>query len=641
MSVLVTGGAGFIGSHTCVELLNSGREVVVYDNLSNSSKKSLERVMQITGKKLKFYEGDILDRARLEEVFAAEDIDSVIHFAGLKAVGESVVKPLEYYHNNITGTLILMDVMRNHGVKKIVFSSSATVYGKPAFVPITEECPKGEITNPYGQTKSMLEQILIDYAKADEEFAVVILRYFNPIGAHESGLIGENPKGIPNNLMPYITQVAVGKREKLSIFGDDYDTPDGTGVRDYIHVVDLAKGHICALDHIEERSGTYIYNLGTGKGVSVLELVHAFEEANDIKIPYVIAPRRSGDIDCNYADASLAKKEIGFEATKTIVDMCRDSYRWQTMNPNGYEDEKPEVTLVVMAAGIGSRYGGGIKQLEKVGPNGEILMDYSIRDAKAAGFNKVLFVIRHDIYDEFMEVIGNRISKFIDVDYAFQEIDDLPDGFTTSKDRLKPWGTGHAILACKGKIKGAFAIINADDYYGKEAYVKLYDFLSKQPSVVKDGRGEKLNICMAGFKLGNTLSDNGAVTRGVCMLNDDDILLGVKETSGIVKTAYGAAVKDDNGLKPINTNSPVSMNMWGVPATFVDVLESEFKLFLSKLDKDDIKSEFLLPVIIDNLVKSGRAVVTCLKTSDKWFGVTYKEDKQSVVDAIRELVAKA
>ena len=338
MKILVTGGAGYIGSHTCVELLNAGYEVVVYDNLSNSSEKSLERVEQITGKKVTFYKGDILDRERLNEVFEKENIDSCIHFAGLKAVGESVEKPWEYYNNNISGTLTLTDVMRKHNCKNIIFSSSATVYGDPAIIPITEECPKGQCTNPYGWTKSMLEQILTDMQKADPEWNVILLRYFNPIGAHPSGLMGENPNGIPNNLMPYITQVAVGKLKELGVFGNDYDTPDGTGVRDYIHVVDLAVGHVKALKKIEEKAGLCIYNLGTGQGYSVLDIVKNFEEANDIKIPYVIKPRRAGDIATCYSDATKAKKELGWEAKYGIKEMCRDSWNWQKNNPNGYED---------------------------------------------------------------------------------------------------------------------------------------------------------------------------------------------------------------------------------------------------------------------------------------------------------------
>lgn len=338
MAILVTGGAGYIGSHTCIELINAGYEVVVLDNLSNSSEKSLERVAQITGKQVPFYQVDILDKEGMEGVFQKESIDSVIHFAGLKAVGESVEKPLEYYHNNITGTLLLCDVMRSHNVKNIIFSSSATVYGDPAFIPITEECPKGKITNPYGQTKSMLEQILTDLHVADPEWNVVLLRYFNPIGAHESGLIGEDPKGIPNNLLPYIAQVAVGKLSCLGVFGDDYNTPDGTGVRDYIHVVDLAKGHVKALKKIEDKSGVSIYNLGTGIGYSVLQVVKAFEKACGKEIPYQIKPRRAGDIATCYADAAKAKRDLGWKAEFGIERMCADSWRWQSSNPNGYEE---------------------------------------------------------------------------------------------------------------------------------------------------------------------------------------------------------------------------------------------------------------------------------------------------------------
>ncbi len=339
MAILVTGGAGYIGSHTCVELLNAGYDVVVVDNLSNSCKESLNRVQEITGKTLKFYEVDILDREGLVHVFESESIDSVIHFAGLKAVGESVAKPLEYYHNNITGTLVLCDVMRQFNVKKIVFSSSATVYGTPAFVPITEECPKGICTNPYGWTKSMLEQILTDLHTADSEWKVILLRYFNPIGAHESGRIGEDPKGIPNNLMPYITQVAVGKRESLGVFGNDYDTHDGTGVRDYIHVVDLADGHVKAIQKMEKDfEGVRVFNLGTGIGYSVLDVVNAFGKAFGRPIPYEIKERRPGDIATCYADSSLALKELGWKALRDLDKMCEDSWRWQKNNPNGYDE---------------------------------------------------------------------------------------------------------------------------------------------------------------------------------------------------------------------------------------------------------------------------------------------------------------
>ena len=338
MAILVTGGAGYIGSHTVVELLNTGKDVVVVDNLSNSSEKSLDRVKEITGKDVKFYKADILDKDALCEIFRNENIESCIHFAGLKAVGESVAKPWEYYNNNITGTLVLLDVMKKHNCKNIIFSSSATVYGDPAFVPITEECPKGICTNPYGWTKSMLEQILTDVQKADNEWNVVILRYFNPIGAHISGRIGENPNGIPNNLMPYITQVAVGKLKQLGVFGNDYDTHDGTGVRDYIHVVDLAKGHVKALAKLEKGSGLNIYNLGTGTGYSVLDMVKSFEKANGVPVPYAIKDRRPGDIATCYADAKKAKDELGWEAENGIEEMCRDAWRWQSNNPNGFED---------------------------------------------------------------------------------------------------------------------------------------------------------------------------------------------------------------------------------------------------------------------------------------------------------------
>lgn len=338
MSILVTGGAGFIGSHTVVELQNAGYDVVVLDNLSNSSEKSLERVSAITGKPVTFYKADILDREALEEIFAKEDITACIHFAGLKAVGESVAKPWEYYENNIAGTLTLVDVMRKHNCKNIIFSSSATIYGDPAIIPITEECPKGICTNPYGWTKSMLEQVLSDMQKADPEWNVIILRYFNPIGAHKSGTIGENPNGIPNNLMPYITQVAVGKRPELGVFGNDYDTHDGTGVRDYIHVVDLAIGHVKAYEKILTNPGLGIYNLGTGTGYSVLDVVKNFEAATGVKIPYAIKDRRPGDIAACYADASMAKAELGWEAQYGIKEMCEDSWRWQSQNPNGYDE---------------------------------------------------------------------------------------------------------------------------------------------------------------------------------------------------------------------------------------------------------------------------------------------------------------
>lgn len=318
--------------------MDAGYEVVVLDNLSNSSEKSLDRVRALTGKEVKFYKGDILDRDVLKKILETENIESCIHFAGLKAVGESVAKPWEYYNNNITGTLTLVDEMRKHGCKNIIFSSSATVYGDPAIIPITEECPKGTCTNPYGWSKSMLEQILSDMQKADPEWNVILLRYFNPIGAHKSGTMGENPNGIPNNLMPYITQVAVGKLKELGVFGNDYDTPDGTGVRDYIHVVDLARGHVKALNKIKENTGLNIYNLGTGTGYSVLDIVKNFEDATGVKIPYSIKPRRPGDIATCYSDAAKAKEELGWVAEYGIKEMCADSWRWQKNNPNGYEE---------------------------------------------------------------------------------------------------------------------------------------------------------------------------------------------------------------------------------------------------------------------------------------------------------------
>lgn len=337
MNILLTGGAGYIGSHTIIELDKAGHSVVVVDNFMNSQPESLRRVAKIIGKEIPFVEADVRDREAMEKVFTDNKIDAVINFAGLKAVGESVAKPLEYYENNMNGVFVLVDVMRKHGVKNIIFSSSATVYGDPAVIPITEDCPKGVCTNPYGWTKSMLEQVLMDVQKADPERNVVLLRYFNPIGAHESGTIGENPNGIPNNLMPYITQTAVGKRKELGIFGNDYDTPDGTGVRDYIHVVDLASGHVAALKAITENKGLAIYNLGTGHGYSVLDVVNAFMKVNGVDVPYVIKPRRPGDIATCYCNPAKAKAELGWEAKHGIEDMCRDSWNWQKNNPNGYE----------------------------------------------------------------------------------------------------------------------------------------------------------------------------------------------------------------------------------------------------------------------------------------------------------------
>ena len=337
MKILVTGGAGFIGSHTIIELFKAGHEVVVIDNLCNSSEESLKRVSEITGRGIPFHKVDIRDKEGLENVFRQEGaMDACIHFAGLKAVGESVAKPYEYYENNIGGTLSLLDVLRRHNCKNLIFSSSATVYGNPAQIPITEECPKGKCTNPYGQTKSMLEEILMDIQRADNSWNIVLLRYFNPIGAHPSGRIGEDPNGIPNNLMPYITQVAVGKRSELGIFGNDYDTPDGTGVRDYIHVVDLARGHVAALKAIEAGCGLEIFNLGTGHGYSVLDVVNAFEKVNGVKVPYSIKPRRAGDIATCYSNPEKANRVLGWKAQYDIEQMCRDSWNWQKNNPEGF-----------------------------------------------------------------------------------------------------------------------------------------------------------------------------------------------------------------------------------------------------------------------------------------------------------------
>ena len=336
MAILVTGGTGFIGSHTVVELLQAGYEVVIADNLYNSKAMVVDRIETITGKRPAFYELDVCDKKALDTLFEKEKIDAVIHFAGYKAVGESTRKPIEYYENNLGSTLTLCKSMREHGCFKIVFSSSATVYGDPAFVPITEECPKGITTNPYGETKSMQERILTDIWKADNRWRVMLLRYFNPIGAHESGMIGDDPKGIPNNLLPYVAHVASGKLEMVHVFGNDYDTPDGTGIRDYIHVVDLAKGHVKAIEGMEKLEGVNVFNLGTGHGYSVLDIIKAFSKACGKELPYVIDPRRPGDIAVCYSDPAKARDVLGWTAEKNLEDMCRDGWRWQSHNPDGY-----------------------------------------------------------------------------------------------------------------------------------------------------------------------------------------------------------------------------------------------------------------------------------------------------------------
>ena len=338
MKILVTGGCGYIGSHTCVELLNAGYDVVIADNLYNSKAVVLDRIEMITGRRPVFYQIDICDAGALEELFSKETIDAVIHFAGYKAVGESTRMPIEYYRNNLDSTLTLTDVMRKHGCKKIVFSSSATVYGDPAFVPITEDCPLGERTNPYGESKAMQERILTDIWRSDNEWQVMLLRYFNPIGAHESGLIGEDPKGIPNNLVPHVAQTALGKREYVHVFGNDYPTPDGTGVRDYIHVVDLAVGHVRAIEAMEKLDGVNIFNLGTGTGYSVLDIIKAYSKVCGFEVPYQIEDRRPGDIATCYSDPTKANEVLGWKAERTVADMCADSYRWQSMNPDGYTE---------------------------------------------------------------------------------------------------------------------------------------------------------------------------------------------------------------------------------------------------------------------------------------------------------------
>lgn len=338
MTILIAGGAGYIGSHTCVELISSGYDVVIVDDFSNSKKTVIKRIKEITGRDMVVYENSIRDYDALDKIFSTEHIDVVINFAGSKSVGESVDEPLAYYENNVVGALTLLKAMKKHGIKKHIFSSSATVYGEPQELPITENCPVGKIANPYGHTKAVIERMLMDLYNSDHEWEIALLRYFNPAGAHVSGLIGEDPNGVPNNLMPYISQVAIGKRPYLNVFGDDYKTADGTGVRDYIHVVDLAKGHVAALDKMTGNTGLNIYNLGTGTGYSVLEMLHAFEKACGKPLPYQIAPRRAGDVAACYCDPGKAARELGWKAEKNLDDMCADSWRWQSMNPDGYDD---------------------------------------------------------------------------------------------------------------------------------------------------------------------------------------------------------------------------------------------------------------------------------------------------------------
>ncbi len=599
MKILITGGAGYIGSHACITFLNAGYEIVVVDNLSNSKKESLNRVEKITGKKIKFYKVDLCDIEALETVFKENEIDGVIHFAGLKAVGESVQIPLRYYENNITGTLNLCKLMIKYNVNKLVFSSSATVYGNPKSVPITEDFDLSA-TNPYGQTKLMLEQILTDIQKANPDMNVSLLRYFNPVGAHESGLIGEDPNGIPNNLVPYITQVAIGKLDHLNVYGNDYNTPDGTGVRDYIHVCDLVDGHLLAYKKLSENPGLMVHNLGTGRGFSVLEMVKAFEKACGKEIKYEIAPRRSGDIAECYADTAKAAKELGFVAKKTLDDMCADSWRWQQNNPNGFEDK--QTALVVMAAGMGSRF-GGLKQLEPIGKNGEVIIDYSIYDAIKAGFNKVVFVIKKEIEEDFKRIVGDRIAKKIKVEYVFQEI---------PSHRKKPYGTGDAILCCKDVVKEPFVVINADDYYGADAFHKIHDYLVSSDD----------DYAMVAFMLENTLTENGTVARGICDVKDGYLTTVTEHTS----------IAMDNDFPE---GTIVSMNMWGLRQNIFAELEKQFADFLKTANIE--KDEFYIPGVIDNLIKNGKIKVKVLESADRWYGVTYKEDKESVVNAINKL----
>ncbi len=641
MSILVTGGAGYIGSHTTLELLKNGYHVVVVDNLSNSKEESLKRVQEIAGKKIKFYKIDILDKEEFEEVFKKERIDAVVHFAGFKAVGESVEKPLKYYHNNITGTLVLCELMQKYGVKDIVFSSSATVYGDPKEVPIKENAQL-HATNPYGKTKLMIEKILHDLYKSDRKWNIAILRYFNPIGAHSSGKIGEDPRGIPNNLLPYVSQVAVGKLESVSVFGNDYDTPDGTGVRDYIHVVDLANGHIKALEKLNQKPGYVVYNLGTGNGYSVLDVINAFAKASGKEIPYKIVERRHGDIAQCYAEPGKARRELQWVARKKLDEMCMDSWRWQLNNPFGYEtkniysreeNEMNKLTLVIMAAGMGSRY-GGLKQIDPVGPNGEMIIDYSIYDALKAGFGKIVFIIRRELEDSFREKIGRKIEQIVDVEYVYQDVNDIPEGFTVPKDRAKPWGTAHAILSCKKVVDSSFAVINADDYYGASSYKALSAFLNEP----KDAIGMH-QYCMVGYILEKTLTDYGRVARGVCKVDDGGNLIEITERTRIEKFGKLSKYLDDNEKWTIiPQNSIVSMNSWGFDTTIFDEIEDRFPKFM-KDNKDSLfKAEFFLPEVVGALMKENKAKIKVLPSLERWYGITYKEDKATVKNAIQNLI---
>ena len=621
MKILVLGGAGYIGSHTVAELIKEKQEVVVIDNLETGYRQAVHPDAT-------FYRGDIRDRNFLDSVLEKEsNIDAVIHFAAYSLVGESMVNPLKYYDNNIYGTKVLLEALVDHHIDKIVFSSTAATYGEPERVPILEtDCTKP--TNAYGETKLAMEKMFYWSSKA-HDLRYVSLRYFNACGAHESGLIGEahSPE---SHLIPIILQVANHQREAISIFGDDYPTKDGTCIRDYIHVIDLAKAHILAVQYLIKGNESNIFNLGNGMGHSVKEVIEAARKVTKEPIPVVIKQRRAGDPAILVASSEKARRILGWNPVHVdMEEIIESAWNWHKSHRTGYK-----TTLVIMAAGIGSRYGSGIKQLEKVGPSGEIIMDYSIYDAIKAGFNKVVFVIRHELEKDFKELMKDRIDKHIEVEYVYQELDELPDGFTKPVDRTKPWGTGQALLCCKDVVKEPFAVINADDYYGQEAFIKLYNFLNTVDKT-------KNTYAMAGFVLGNTLSDNGAVTRGICKVNTDGFLTDVEETYGIEKNG-DKAVGVDETKKPVELtlDSLVSMNMWGITPAFFHKLEAEFSKFLDALEPEELKAEFLLPTIVGEMVTKHKATVEVLKTQDKWFGVTYHEDKESVVTSIRQLVAQ-
>jgi UDP-glucose 4-epimerase len=665
MTVLVTGGAGFIGSHTCLELLQAGYGVIVVDNLVNSKRESLRRVQELAGRPLEFHEVDLRDRGALSAVFAGTGVDAVIHFAGLKAPGESVSFPLRYYQNNITGTLVLCEVMARHGVRDLVFSSSATVYGEPREVPVKEDSPLSAI-NPYGRTKLMIEDILRDLHRADHRWNAILLRYFNPVGAHGSGRIGEDPSGIPNNLMPNVAQVAVGRRPELLVYGDDYPTRDGTCIRDYIHVVDLADGHLKALEKLSARPGVIPYNLGTGRGYSVLEVVEAFGKAAGKPIPHRIVGRRAGDAAISYADPTRAQEELGWAAERGLPEMCADTWRWQSNNPNGYlesnlqekvvshaaasesvcpgasqvmaiggsGDGRQSPALVVMAAGMGNRY-GGLKQMEAVGPTGELIIDYSAYDALVAGFGKIVFVIRHEMEEMFRDRVGRRVERWCETAYVRQSLSDVPAGLEVPPARQKPWGTGHAVLCCKGVVDAPFGVVNADDFYGRSSFRILHRFLTGARD--RSGRYE---YGMVGYLLENTLTEHGHVSRGICAVDADQSLVEIRETLRVQKA--GDAVKssqDGRRWITIPKDSVVSMNMWGFTPSVFDELEARFERFLTENQGELDRGEFYLPKVVGELVAEEKALVKVLPTQEQWFGVTYRQDLAHTRSSIAALIA--